>query len=285
MELESLPKQYQLFYTISRKLFIEEEFKCIAILSKNPYLTALIACHGAKIDICPPYMSGTCILLPEKDRSKGYFHAVIDETVFFENEKFYYFRRYKPRANSALKPERQAWKSSYIESEGRVFPYQLEKEWLGKRNIIEEDLVNLTNSYFPVIIGRDAKSKIDYWKKIQLDIEPFPTVSMENLLNISTKSNTLNVLNVYTPQGFNKKKYKKQIWVNEVPENIEEGQYLIIISPFNCNFEDLISQINQFYAENRMNYIGSNDICEDLEKLGIKNKVFITATMMKEGVK
>lgn len=284
MNLEKLPKQYQLFYTISRKLFLEKEFKCVAILSKNPYLTALIACHGAKVDISPPYLSGTCILLPEKDKSKGYFHAVIDETVVFEGGEFYYFRRRKPRANSICEPERHASKCSEIESEGKVFPYQVEKDWLGKRNIVEEDLKNLSNSLFPVIVGRDAKSKVNYWKNMPLGIDLYPNFSMQCALNSSIKNSNISALDIYTSQSFNGSNYPNQIWVNEVPENIDKGRFLIIISPFNSNFKDLIMQVDDLYSEKNLVYVDFDNVSEELKRLGF-NKTILTATIMKEAVK
>jgi len=282
MDLNKLPKQYRLIYNLSEQLFIKKNFKCVALVSKTPYLTALIACHGAKIEIVPPFSTGTCILLPEEDLSKGYFHAVIDETVYFDNEKFYYFRRHKKRENSNVVPVRIAKKTSFIESVGKVFPNQKEHEWLGKRNIHLKNLSNLSNSLFPVIVGKKCKSNIDYWLNIPLGIDFSPDLSMANIINTGGEGKYLENFNIQNPYSINMKNFEEQIWINNVPKDINEGNFLIILSPYTSNFDDLTIEVNDLYAENNLTYLGIDEVGEELRKNGIGNKAIFTGTIMKE---
>lgn len=282
MDLNKLPKQYRLIYSLSKQLFIKKNFKCVALVSKTPYLTALIACHGAKIEIVPPFSTGTCVLLPEEDLNKGYFHAVIDETVYFDNEKFYYFRRHKKRENSNIAPVRIAKKTSFIESVGKVFPNQQEHEWLGKRNIDLKDLSNISNSLFPTIVGKKCKTNIAYWLNLPLGIKFSPKLSMANIIEVIGGTKYLKNFNIKNPYTLDMKSCNKQIWINTVPKDINEGNFLIILSPYVNNFEELTIEVNELYADKNLTYLGIDEVGEELKENGIGNKAIFTGTIMKE---
>lgn len=280
MDLSKFPKQYQLLYTLSKSLFVDQEFKCVVIVSKTPYLTALIACHGAKIEIRPPYVPGMCLLLPCENDSNRYVHAVIESTEYFDDEKYYWYLCSKVRSNSSFEQIKYAKPSIYFEKNGKFFPHKTPENWLGKRDIAFDDLQHLTNSAYPALIGYDAKAKLDHWKKIPLGMPNMSNLTMEHLLNLSASGCKLSDVNIYSPRSFNSKKVESQIWVNDVPENIDHGRFLIILSPSHHRYQDLIDQVNNLYAENRLARITSQSIPSTLIKLGITNKSLLVGTLM-----
>ena len=283
MDLMELPKQYQLIYTLSKNLFLDKKFKCVALVSKTAYLTVLAACHGAKVEILPPYEQGTCLLLPKQDKSNQYIHAVIDETDnSLGNESFYWYKYRRARSNSTCDPGREAKPCSYIEQFGKIFPYETPENWLGKHDITSDNVNNLNNSSYPALIGHDAKTKLDYWKSVPLGISSNPQLSMENLLNLSSQNSRFSIINTYSPKSFNFKKFESQIWINEVPESIEQGRFLIILSPTHRRYQDLISQVNNIYAINRLFPVEPHNIPSDLKKLGITNRALSVITLMQE---
>ena len=282
MDLNKFPKQYQLLYTLSKSLFVDRNFKCVALVSKTPYLTALTACHGAKIEIQPPYAPETCLLLPDGNDSKKYVHAVIDGTEYFDEEKYYWYTYRKVRSNSNSEPIRYAKPSIYIEKYGKIFPHETPPTWLGKKDITSDDVYNLTNSSYPALIGHDAKAKLNYWKKVPLGIPSDPQLSMEYLLNLSSQSSKFSEINTYSPKSFNFKGFETQIWINQVPESIEQGHFLIILSPTHNRYQDLISQVNNIYANNRLTSVEPHRIPSDLTKLGITNRALSVITLMQE---
>ena len=283
MDLNKFPKQYQLLYALSKSLFIGREFKCVAIISKTPYLTALAACHGAKVKILPPYERGTCLLLPKQDEPNKYIHAVIEGTVNFSGDQdFYWYRYRKVRSNSKCDPGREAKPCSEIEQFGKVFPHKTPENWLGKRDITFDEVQHLTNSAYPVLIGHDAKAKLDYWKKIPLGIPNMPKLTMEYLLNLSASGGKFSDINTYSPRSFNSKKFESQIWVNDVPESIRLGRFMIIISPTHNRYQDLISQVNNIYANNRLTSVEPQSIPKNLIELGIKNRALSVVALMRD---
>lgn len=282
MQFKKMPQQYQLVHAISKDLFLNANFKCVVIVSKTPYLMALIACHGAKLEVLPPYLPGTCILLPVEDRSKEYFHAVLEETEYFNGEKFYWYKFRNARRNSTCGPGRNAKPCTYIERNAKVFPNMVLEEWLGKRNIGSDDLILMDNSIFPAIIGHQSKGKVDYWKKIDLGLREYPLLTMSKVLNISFDNKHLNTLNTFSSKVFDSKFYKNQIWVNDVPRNKSEGRFLIVLSPSHSNFMDLVFQVNNFYSENKLIAVKQEEIPKGLKELGITNKSLLLASLMKE---
>ncbi|ENX33407.1 MULTISPECIES: hypothetical protein [Acinetobacter] len=284
MNLNNFPRQYQLLYALSKSLFVDNEFKCIAIISKTPYLTALAACHGAKIEIKPPYAPNTCLLLPCEKDNKKYVHAVIDNTEDFDGQKYYWYRYRKVRSNSISEPVRYAKPSIYLEKYGKIFPHKTPQNWLGKHDISSDDIRNLTNSFYPALIGHDAKAKLDYWKKVPLFIPSTLKLTMECLLNLSSQNGKFSDINAYSPKSFDFKRFESQIWINDVPENIEQGRFLIILSPTHNRYQDLISQVNDLYANNRLTSIEPQSIPSNLLKLGITNRALLVATLMRESI-
>lgn len=277
-----MPRQYQLLHTLSKSLFIDRDFKCVVIVSKTPYLTALIACHGAKVEIEAPYAPGTCLLLPSNDDTNKFVHAVLVDTEYIGDQKYYWYKYRKIRSNSVSEPVSYAKLCTYVEEHGRIFPHKTAQDWLGKHDIALDDLNFLTNSSYPAIIGHDAKAKIDYWKKVPLGMQAAPTLNMERVLNLFCQNNALSNLNICSPRSFNPKKSESQIWVNEVPDNIERGRFMIILSPIHKRFMELISQCNNIYAVNRLSPVNSHNIPSHLIELGITSRTLLVGTLMRE---
>ncbi len=282
-----MPKQYQLLHALSKSLFLDAEFKCVVVISKTPYLTALIACHGAKKEILPPYDHGTCLLLPKSGCSNTYVHAVIDKIETIGDQNCYWYRDRKVRSNSVCDPGIAAKPCSEIEQHGKVFPHKTPEDWLGKHDISSDDLHRLANSAFPALIGHDSKAKVDYWKKVPLGIESNHQLTMENILDLSSQSSTFSNLNTYSPRSLDPKRYENQIWVNAVPDTIETGRFLIILSPTHSNsrFMDLIDQVNNTYANNRLSPVEHQNIPPHLTELGITNRALLVTTLMRESIK
>lgn len=285
MDLKQFPKQYQLLYTLTKNLFVDGDFKCVALISKTPYLAALTACHGSKIEIQPPYESDTCLLLPYEENSNKYVHAVIQNTEDIKGQECYWYIFRKQRSNSDFEPVKHAKPKSYIEKYGKIFPHQTPQNWLGRQDIFLEEVYNLTNSIYPVLIGHDIKSKINYWKKVPLGISNMPQLTMESILGLSFLNSKLTEINAYSPKNINHRKYQNQIWINDVPECVDNGRFLILISPTHNRYQDLISQVNDLYANNRLTFINDNQMSSQLKMLGIKNRALSVISLMGEPVK
>lgn len=285
MDLKQFPKQYQLLYTLAKNLFVDGDFKCVALISKTPYLAALTACHGSKIEIQPPYESDTCLLLPYEENSNKYVHAVIQNTEDIKGQECYWYIFRKQRSNSDFEPVKHAKPKSYIEKYGKIFPHQTPQNWLGRQDIFLEEVYNLTNSIYPVLIGHDIKSKINYWKKVPLGISNMPQLTMESILGLSFLNSKLTEINAYSPKNINHRKYQNQIWINDVPECVDNGRFLILISPTHNRYQDLISQVNDLYANNRLTFINDNQMSSQLKMLGIKNRALSVISLMGEPVK
>jgi len=280
MDLKRFPKQYQLLYTLAKHLFIDGNFKCVALISKTPYLAALTACHGSRIEILPPYEPDTCLLLPYADNSNKYVHAVIQNTENIDGQECYWYIFRKQRSNSDFEPVKYAKPKSYIEKYGKFFPHQSSENWLGRQDILLEEVCNLNNSIYPILIGQDIKSKVNYWKKVPLGMLNMPKLSMESILDLSFFSSKLSEINTYSPKNIDCKKYQNQIWINDVPECIDNGRFLILISPTHNRYQDLIQQVNDLYANNRLIFINDNQIPSQLKMLGIKNRALSVIALM-----
>lgn len=280
MDLKRFPKQYQLLYTLAKHLFIDGNFKCVALISKTPYLAALTACHGSRIEILPPYEPDTCLLLPYEENSNKYVHAVIQNTENIDGQEYYWYIFRKQRSNSDFKPVKYAKPKSYIEKYGKFFPHQSSQNWLGRQDILLEEVCNLNNSIYPILIGQDIKSKVNYWKKVPLGMSNMPKLSMESILDLSSFSSKLSEINTYSPKNIVCKKYHNQIWINDVPECIDNGRFLILISPAHNRYQDLIQQVNDLYANNRLIFINDNQIPSQLKMLGIKNRALSVIALM-----
>lgn len=285
MDLKQFPKQYQLLHTLAKHLFIKGDFKCAVLISKTPYLAALTACHGSRIEILPPYEPDTCLLLPYEENSNRYVHAVIQNTEDIKGQEYYWYIFRKQRSNSDFVPVKYAKPKSYIEKYGKIFPHQSPQNWLGRQDILLDEVYNLTNSIYPVLIGHDIKSKINYWKKVPLGMKNMPKLTMESILGLSFSSSKLAEIKTYSPKNIICKKYQNQIWINDVPECIDNGRFLILISPTHNRFQDLIYQVNDLYANNRLTFINENQIPSQLKMMGIKNRALSVIALMGEPVK
>lgn len=279
-ELMEMPKFYQLIYELSRRFFLLNEFKCVALIVKTPYLASLIACHGAKQILMPPYGKGTCILLPIEGSENEYSHVVIDKMTVFDNQNFYWYRDKKDsskpnHASLGIKGK----PCSYIENNAIVYPTKKEYEWLGKRNITLNNIADDINSSFPSITGE--KRILKNWISRPLGITLGGELTMKGLLNVSSEEKSKGIY-IYRRKNKELDKHKNQIWINSVPENIKKKFCLILLSPNHANFESNVSEVNDLYAENRLLSIKNSDISKKLVELGICNQNLLKATLMKE---
>ncbi|MBH0035052.1 hypothetical protein I6F43_10240 [Pseudoalteromonas sp. NZS71_1] len=235
MELKQLPIPYQLTYGISNFLFKSSVLKCTVLISKTPYLSALIACHGAKVKVKPPYQPGTCMLFPlnNPDILK---HVVIDRFEEFNGQMFYYFKYAKKQVNRKKKLNsidsdigKKGKPSSFVEKYGIHFPFKSEEEWLGKHDISNVELEQITNENFPAIIGQ--KNLVEYWKNKALNLISNPDYTMGDILNIAKKESKFDKLSIFSTRSEKRKNHINQIWINSIPESISNGKFLIILSP------------------------------------------------------
>jgi hypothetical protein len=288
MELRRMPRQYQLIHDLSEYIFNKSEVKCGVFLSKTPYLSALIACHGAKKNIQYPYLPGTCLLLSLGDQNV-YKHIVIERFEEFKGQLFYYFKLRKKYSIQHKKITSidndiglEAKPMSYVEKEGILFPHKLEEEWLGKHDIPKSEIEQISNDSFPAIIGQ--KNLVEYWKNKELHLYANPDYTMADILNIAKKDNKFDRLNILSTRSEKRKRHINQIWVNSVPSNLDSGKYLIILSPAHSLFEEKTSEINQIYSDGKLSQISNSELPHDLLELGISNRSLFIATLLKEYV-
>lgn len=288
IELKKLPIPYQLTYGISNFLFKSSVLKCAVLVSKTPYLSALIACHGAKVKVHPPYQPGICMLLPlnNPDILK---HVVIERFEEFNGQMFYYFKDAKKQVNRKKKLTsidsdigKKGKPSSFVEKYGIHFPFKSEEEWLGKHDISKVELEQITNENFPAIIGQ--KNLVEYWKNKALNLIANPDYTMADILNIAKKENKFDRLSIFSTRSEKIKNHINQIWINSIPESISNGRFLIILSPSHNLFEEKVFEINQMYSEAKLLKIDDSELPQDLLELGIKNRSTSIAALFKESI-
>ena len=142
MELEHLPLQYRLIQSVSEYLFNSSEASCAVLVSKTPYLSALVACSGARTVIMPPFSVGDCLLLP-LEKPDIYVHVVIDRYCEEINGQLICYLKYsknnsnKNRKITTIELDKgvKGKPNKFVEEKGFLFPTQCEDNWLGKHAI------------------------------------------------------------------------------------------------------------------------------------------------------
>lgn len=287
MELKHMPVQYKLIHSTSEYLFNNSEISCAVLVSKTPYLSALIACSGAKTIISPPFSVGDCLLLP-LDKPDFYVHVVIDHFEESNGQLFCFLKYSKNKTNrnnklTSVKVDKglKGKTSKFVEEKGFSFPTQCEENWLGKHDISELELKGHLNNLFPAIIGQETK--VNYWKNMPLKITNNPTLTMAEILKISKENNKFDGFQVFSPRNNRSQKHSNQIWVNAVPDNVSNGKCFIIISPSYSLFEECILEVNQLYSDAKLTAIKQVDLPESLLNLEISNRSLATVALFKKG--
>ena len=285
MKLKHMPVQYRLIHSTSEYLFNQSEISCAVLVSKTPYLSALIACSGAKKTILPSFSVGDCLLLP-LNNPNVYVHVVIDR---FEesNGQLFCFLKYsknKTKKNNKLTSIKidkglKGKPSAFVEENGFLFPTQCEESWLGKHDISKLELNGHLNNTFPAIIGQETK--VNYWKNMPLKIIDNPTLTMANILKISKDNNKFDGFYVFSSRNNRRQKHSNQIWVNAVPDNVSNGKYFIILSPSYGLFEERVLEVNQMYSDAKLTAIKQTDLPKSLLNLGISNRSLATVALFK----
>lgn len=288
VELEQFPIPYQLIHGLSKFLFKSSAIKCAVLVSKTPYLSALAACHGAKVNIHSPYLPGTCLLLSLGDPNV-YKHVVIERFEEFNGQMFYFFKfrkKYSIRNKKITTVDNdiglEAKPKLYVEKQGIPFPYKLEVEWLGKHDIPKAELEQMTNESFPAIIGQ--KSLVEYWKNKELNLSSNSNYTMADILNIAKIDNKFDRLNIFSTRSEKRNRYINQIWVNSVPPSLGNGKYLIILSPAHSLFEEKVFEINQIYSDAKLSKLKNSELPRDLLEQGISNRSLSITALLKERV-
>ena len=286
MELEHLPLQYRLIQSVSEYLFNSSEASCAVLVSKTPYLSALVACSGARTVIMPPFSVGDCLLLP-LEKPDIYVHVVIDRYCEEINGQLICYLKYsknnsnKNRKITTIELDKgvKGKPNKFVEEKGFLFPTQCEDNWLGKHDVSETELKDHLNNMYPAIIGQE--SKVNYWKNMQLKITYNPTLTMADFLKISKGDNKFDGFYVFSAKSKKRKKHVNQIWVNAVPDDVSTGKYLIILSPCYGLFEERALEINQMYSDAKLTAIKKNDLPQPLLNLGISNRSLATVALFK----
>ncbi|MEH6463888.1 MAG: hypothetical protein V7771_08205 [Shewanella psychromarinicola] len=289
MELVKMPEPYQLIHGLSEFLFKSSEIKCVVLISKNPYLSALIACHGAKISNNPPYTPGSCMLLPLNE-PHIYKHVVIERLEEFNGQLLYFFKfrkKHSCRNKKITTIENDIGLGgkgrSFVEKQGILFPFKSEGEWLGKHDVDRSELETISSEVFPTIIGQ--KHLVEYWKNKALNLKQNPDYTMADILNVSKDVTKFDRLNIFSKQNEKAVRNVNQIWVNSVPESMSSGKYLIILSPAHNFFEEKILEVNQIYSDLKLSTVKEHEIPQRLFDLGISNRSLSVVALLKEELK
>lgn len=281
-----MPLQYQLIYNMAEYIFRKSDVKCAVLVSKTPYLSALIACHGAKANISPPYSLGSCLLLPLEDQNI-YSHVVIERYEEFNGQMFYFVKHRKNQINRKKKLTAididcglEGKPSLYVENQAILFPAQHESEWLGKHDIPKSELEQIMNDSFPAIIGQ--KNLVEYWKNKELALAEHSECTMASILNLPKNNDKFNRLNIYSTKGDKKNRHDNQIWINAVPASLKKGKYLIILSPSHSMFEEKVLEVNELYSNAKLATLMASEIPQRLLDLGIYNRSLSIVSLLKQ---
>jgi len=282
MELKGKPKNsdyLNLFYQLSKSIFREQKYKSAIVVVRNPYLVSLMAILGGKISLTPPFHKNTCAYIKNFKKNKNniskYQHIVINDYIFRPESGFNgFYYVYSSKDNKNLLMEK-----SHFEEKAIPISHRNAEEWLNKNDITEEKLNKIRPSSkfteYPILVGKH-NALIETLNEILT--ENFSGLEYNLLLNAKRNNDFEKIFSV------SKKKSKSvkgnKIYINSLPSSLEEDNSLIILSNEFYKFIEIVDILKSMYSDERLSYIGKENVDINLINKGILNRGNLVAVLI-----
>lgn len=229
--------QALLIKELSTRTFGNGEYDCAIIVCKNPQLLALLCCLESRKFISTPYPSGTNFYYPIDTGSK--FRRVTIKSYQTEGGiSSYWYNEIKGSKSSIC----TSWKSaSLFEKKAILAKDQKSDDWISQRDVPKSRLKKHSGQKFPTIIS--TRRDFEYWlNKQNSDGSSFmELLGFENFEEFKSRINFLPIRSVKSSDDDN------YIWINSIPDTIENKKHIILLSPNSSRFEEFNSEISDLY--------------------------------------
>lgn len=229
--------QALLIKELSIRIFGTGEYDCAIIVCKNPQLLALLCCLESRKLISSPYSPGTNFYYPIDSGSK-FRRVTIESHHIDDGISSYWYNEINGTRSSICK----SWKSaSLFEKKAVLAKDQKSEDWISQRDVPKSRLKKHSGQKFPTIIS--TRRDFEYWlNKQNRDCSSFmELLGFESFEEFKSQINFLSIRSVKSSDDDN------YIWINSIPDTIENKKHIILLSSNSSRFEEFNSEISDLY--------------------------------------
>lgn len=229
--------QALLMKELSIRVFGTGDYDCTIIVCKNPHLLALLCCLESKTSISSPYPPGTNFYYPIDSGSK-FRRVTIKSHQIEDGFSSYWYNEIKGSRSSIC----TSWKSaSLFEEKAILAKDQKSDDWINQRDVPKPSLKKHSGQKFPTIVS--TRKDFEYWLNKQ-NIDGSSLMELLGFNDFEEFKSRINFLPARSVKSYDDDNY---IWINSIPDTIDNKKHIILLSSNSSRFEEFNSEISELY--------------------------------------
>jgi len=230
--------QIALIKELTNRVFSTGGFDCAIVLAKNPQLLSLFSCLVSKVILKSPYPPGTNFYYPISRDGKYRRITILSHQVESGLSSYWY-----KEANGTKGSECKSWKTlENFEKKAILAKDQESVDWIEQRDVSGANLSKHCGQSFPEIVS--TRRDFEYWLSEDINDN---NKSLLNLLGFKNFEEFNGAVNFLSPRSMKLSKEKNYIWINSIPELIDNKKHIVLLSPSSTRFEEFNFDINELY--------------------------------------
>lgn len=229
--------QSELIELVVQRTFIEKTYNYVFLTFHNAQLASLLACVFSMVEIKAPFSKGLNCYLPSGEGEL--FLKVKINNLDGEYYSFFQKKGKQPVAKSLKKRD-------VFERECIVAAEQEDDQWIFGKNISRKFIKRHPGCIYPTIVGssRSSLGFSSYLKLLELRFSETKTLGEK--LSISGEE-FKDKIKFLSPSKYFESDSDNFIWVNRVPQVIDDKRHIIFLSPDYYRFSEFDYELGELF--------------------------------------